>query len=69
MKQVITVLLILIYASIAYTDDVFILGDSTSGNTDNKWKNRLENDGHTVSNISTTLPSDVSSYEQIFCIH
>ena len=40
MKQVITVLLILIYASIAYTDDVFILGDSTSGNTDNKWKNR-----------------------------
>ena len=53
MKQLLTILLILLLSSIAYTDDVFILGDSTSGNTDNKWKNRLENDGHTVSNIST----------------
>ena len=66
MKQLLTILLILLLSNIVYADDVFILGDSTSGNTDNKWKNRLENDGHTVSNISTTLPSDVSSYEQIY---
>ena len=66
MKQVITVLLILLLGSVTYADDVFILGDSYSGNTDNKWKNRLENDGHTVSNIASTLPSDVSSYEQIY---
>jgi len=66
MKQLLTILLILLLSNIVHADDVFILGDSTSGNTDNKWKNRLENDGHTVSNISTTLPSDVSSYEQIY---
>ena len=69
MKQGFLLLLILIFSSIAtvvYADDVFILGDSSSGNTDNKWKNRLENDGHTVSNIASTLPSDVSSYEQIY---
>ena len=66
MKQLIIILLTLLLSSITYADDVFILGDSYSGNTDNKWKNRLENDGHTVSNIASTLPSDVSSYEQIY---
>jgi len=66
MKQLITILLILLLSSITYADDVFILGDSYSGNTDNKWKNRLEDDGHTVSNIASTLPSNVSSYEQIY---
>ena len=66
MKQLLTTLLILLYVSISFADDVFILGDEYTGNTDNKWKNRLENDGHTVSNIATTLPTDVSSYEQIY---
>jgi hypothetical protein len=66
MKQLLITLLILLYVSISFADDVFILGDEYTGNTDNKWKNRLENDGHTVSNIATTLPTDVSSYEQIY---
>ena len=66
MKVGILLLSILLFSSTLYADDVFILGDSYSGNTDNKWKNRLENDGHTVSNIASALPSDVSSYEQIY---
>ena len=69
MKLVLVLLLTLLLSSFvgtSYAEDVFILGDSSSGNTDNKWKNRLENDGHTVSNIASTLPSDVSSYEQIY---
>ena len=71
MRLLTKILLLFLFSSFfsvsyVYADDVFILGDSTSGNTDNKWKNRLENDGHTVSNISSTLPSNVSSYEQIY---
>jgi len=69
MRLVLALLLTLLlgsFISTSYADDVFILGDSYSGNTDNKWKNRLENDGHTVSNIASTLPSDVSDYEQIY---
>ena len=54
MKVGILLLSILLFSSTLYADDVFILGDSYSGNTDNKWKNRLENDGHTVSNIAST---------------
>ena len=47
MKQVITALLILLYASISYAEDVLIFHQSY-GNTHNKWKNRLEDAGHTL---------------------
>ena len=63
MKQVITALLILLYASISYAEDVLIFHQSY-GNTHNKWKNRLEDAGHTVTNV-TSLPSDTTSYEII----
>ena len=63
MKQVITALLILLYASISYAEDVLIFHQSY-GNTHNKWKNRLEDSGHTVTNV-TSLPSDTTSYEII----
>ena len=70
MKVGILLLSILLFSSTLYADDVFILGDSYSGNTDNKWKNRLEDasgGNHTVTSV-TSMPADTSSYEQIYDI-
>ena len=68
MKQVITVLLILIYASISYAEDVLIIHQGYA-NSHSKWKNRLEDAGHTVTSVnitSSSFPSDTTSYEQIY---
>ena len=69
MKRVILLLLILIFSSIttvAYAEDVFILHQGY-GNTHQKWKNRLEDAGHTVT-MGNSLPNVTTSYEQIFDI-
>ena len=69
MKRVILLLLTLLFSSIttvAYAEDVFILHQSY-GNTHQKWKNRLEDAGHTVT-MGTSLPSVTTSYEQMFDI-
>ena len=65
MKRVILLLLTLLFSSITITayadDDVFILHQGY-GNTHQKWKNRLEDAGHTVTmgnslpNVTTSLP-------------
>ena len=68
MKQVITVLLILIYASISYAEDVLIIHQGYA-NSHSKWENRLEDAGHTVTSVnitSSSFPSDTTSYEQIY---
>ena len=68
MKQVITALLILIYASISYSEDVLIVHEGY-GNSHSKWKNRLEDAGHTVTSVhlhNSSFPSDTTSYEQIY---
>ena len=68
MKQVITVLLILIYASISYAEDVLIIHQGYA-NSHSKWKNRLEDAGHTVTSVnitSSSFPTDTTSYEQIY---
>ena len=69
MKRVILLLLTLLFSSItitAYAEDVFILHQGY-GNTHQKWKNRLEDAGHTVT-MGTSLPNVTTSYEQIFDI-
>ena len=63
MKQVITVLLILLLGSVTYADDA-VINHQNYGNTHQKWKNRLEADNHNVTS-GTSFPSDVSSYEMI----
>ena len=55
-----------LFSSVAYAEDVFILHQSY-GNTHQKWKNRLEDAGHTVT-MGTSLPTDTTSYEQMFDI-
>ena len=67
MKRVILLLFILIFSSTtAYAEDVFILHQGY-GNTHQKWKNRLEDAGHTVT-MGNSLPNVTTSYEQIFDI-
>ena len=69
MKQLLITLLILLYASISYSEDVLIFHQSY-GNTHQKWKNRLEDasgGNHTVTSV-TSMPADTSSYEQIYDI-
>ena len=70
MKRVILLLLTLLFSSITITayadDDVFILHQGY-GNTHQKWKNRLEDAGHTVT-MGNSLPNVTTSYEQIFDI-
>ena len=71
MKQVILLLLILIFSSIttiAYAEDVLIIHEGYA-NSHSKWKNRLEDAGHTVTSVNITsasFPSNTTSYEQIF---
>jgi len=50
-------------AGSVFAEDVLILHQSY-GNTHNKWKNRLENAGHTVTS-QTSEPSSFSGYEQV----
>ncbi len=69
MKQVLILLLILLlssFATVVYAEDVLIYHQSY-GNTHLKWKNRLEDAGHTVTNV-TSFPSNTTSYEMIFDI-
>ena len=69
MKRVILLLLTLLFSSIttvAYAEDVFIHHQGY-GNTHQKWKNRLEDAGHTVT-MGTSLPTDTTSYEQMYDI-
>ena len=71
MKQVLLLLLILILISIttvAYAEDVLIIHQGYS-NSHSKWKNRLEDAGHTVTSVNITSASfqtDTTSYEQIY---
>ena len=71
MKQVLLLLLILILISIttvAYAEDVLIIHQGYS-NSHSKWKNRLEDAGHTVTSVNITsasFPTDTTSYEQIY---
>ena len=50
-------------AGSVFAEDVLILHQSY-GNTHNKWKNRLEDAGHTVTS-QTSEPSSFSGYEQV----
>ena len=71
MKRVILLLLILIFSSVttvAYAEDVLIIHEGYA-NSHSKWKNRLEDAGHTVTSVNITsasFPSDTTSYEQIY---
>ena len=73
MKRVILLLLTLLFSSIAitaYAEDVLIIHQGY-GNTASKWKNRLEDAGHTVTSVnmsSSSFPGDTTSYEQIYDI-
>jgi len=65
--------LILLFSSVAttaYAEDVLIIHQGY-GNTASKWKNRLEDAGHTVTSVNTSsssFPSSTTSYEQIYDI-
>ena len=66
MKQVLILLLILLlssFATVVYAEDVLIYHQSY-GNTHLKWKNRLEDAGHTVTNV-TSFPSNTTSLSLI----
>ena len=73
MKRVILLLLILIFSSIttiAYAEDVLIIHQGYA-NSHIKWKNRLEDAGHTVTSVQvgsngSSFPSNTTSYEQIY---
>ena len=73
MKRVILLLLIFIFSSIttiAYAEDVLIIHQGYA-NSHIKWKNRLEDAGHTVTSVQvgsngSSFPSDTTSYEQIY---
>ena len=73
MKRVILLLLTLLFSSVAttvYAEDVLIIHQGY-GNTASKWKNRLEDAGHTVTSVnmsSSSFPSVTTSYEQIYDI-
>ena len=66
MKQLLTILLILLLSNIVYADDAAIVHQSY-GNTHQKWKNRLEADSHNVTS-GTSLPSSISGYEMLIDI-
>ena len=73
MKRVILLLLILLFSSVAttvYAEDVLIIHQGYA-NSHIKWKNRLEDAGHTVTSVQvgsngSNFPSDTTSYEQIY---
>lgn len=69
MKRVLIALFLLVSVNSfnsAYAEDVLIYHQSY-GNTHSKWKNRLEDAGHTVTS-TTSFPSSTTSYEMIFDI-
>ena len=68
MKVVILLLSILLFSSITYAEDVLIIHQGYA-NSHSKWKNRLEDAGHTVTSVnitSSSFPTDTTSYEQIY---
>ena len=71
MKFLATILLALLLTSIvkiAYAEDVLIIHQGYN-NSHSKWKNRLEDAGHTVTSVnitSSSFPTDTTSYEQIY---
>ncbi len=68
MKVVILLLSILLFSSITYAEDVLIVHQNYN-NSHSKWKNRLEDAGHTVTMVnivSSSFPTDTTSYEQIY---
>ena len=73
MKLVLALILALLLSSLAtavHAEDVLIIHQGY-GNTASKWRNRLEDAGHTVTMInrsSSSFPSNTTSYEQIFDI-
>ena len=53
---------------IVYAEDVLIIHQGYN-NSHSKWKNRLEDAGHTVTSVnitSSSFPTDTTSYEQIY---
>ncbi len=53
---------------IVYAEDVLIIHQGYN-NSHSKWKNRLEDAGHTVKCVnitSSSVPTDTTSYEQIY---
>ena len=71
MKFLATILLTLLLTSIVkitYAEDVLIIHQGYN-NSHSKWKNRLEDAGHTVTSVnitSSSFPTDTTSYEQIY---
>ena len=59
-----------VISSVAYAEDVLIIHQGYA-NSHIKWKNRLEDAGHTVTSVQvgsngSSFPSDTTSYEQIY---
>ena len=73
MKRVIIALLLLFSINSitqAYAEDVLIVHQGYA-NSHQKWKNRLEDAGHTVTSVQvgsdgSNFPSNTTSYEQIY---
>ena len=71
MKWLIILLLVSlssVITTVAYAEDVLIIHQNYN-NSHIKWKNRLEDAGHTVTSIditSSSFPTDTTSYEQIY---
>ena len=70
MKVGILLLSILLFSSITYAEDVLIIHQGYA-NSHIKWKNRLEDAGHTVTSVQvgsngSNFPTDTTSYEQIY---
>ena len=73
MRLLTKILLLFLFSSFfsvsyAYAEDVLIIHQGYA-NSHSKWKNRLEDAGHTVTSVnitSSSFPSDTSSYEQIY---
>ena len=58
-----SILLLILFTTTALAEDILILHQNY-GNTHSKWKNRLEDAGHTVTSTQTE-PTSFSGYEQI----
>ena len=73
MKLVLALILALLlssFATIVYAEDVLIIHQGYA-NSHIKWKNRLEDAGHTVTSVQvgsngSSFPSNTTSYEQIY---
>jgi hypothetical protein len=68
LTKILLILLLTSISSIVYAEDVLIIHQGYS-NSHIKWKNRLEDAGHTVTSVNMTsasFPSSTTSYEQIY---